>query len=127
MPTQTSVQLTDATKRQVEALKLAGFGSLTDIIRIAIDRMHRDECPPVKRRIEVWQHRTAGEQYAVLTELGRPIAANGPLYYKDAEKIMAGDDDIDWSDELADAINEEDEQADDAQGAYRRVWPEPSA
>jgi len=43
MPRQTSVQLTEATERQAAALKGAGFGSLTDIIRIAIDRMYREE------------------------------------------------------------------------------------
>jgi hypothetical protein len=40
---------------------------------------------------------------------------------------MAGNDDIDWSDELADDLNTEDDNAEDNGGAYRRVWPEPSA
>ena len=39
MPRQTSVQLTEATERQIEALKAQGYGTTTDIIRIAIDRM----------------------------------------------------------------------------------------
>ena len=43
MPRQTSVQLTEATERQVEELKANGFGNLTDIIRIAIDRMWRED------------------------------------------------------------------------------------
>ncbi len=43
MPRQTSVQLTEATERQAAALKAAGFGSMTDIIRTAIDRMWREE------------------------------------------------------------------------------------
>lgn len=43
MPRQTSIQLTEATDRQVAALKTAGYGSLTDIIRIAIDRMYQQE------------------------------------------------------------------------------------
>ena len=47
MPRQTSVQLTEATERQVAALKGAGFGSLTDVIRIAIDRMYQQEIPTV--------------------------------------------------------------------------------
>lgn len=126
MPRQTSIQLTEATDRQVEALKLAGYGSLTDIIRIAIDRMHRDETPRRETRIELWQHRTAGERYAVMTDRGRPIAASGPLYYADAQAIQEGETDIAWNDELADAINEQEDQA-DAPGAYRRTWPEPSA
>ncbi len=47
MPRQTSIQLTEATERQAAALKGAGFGSLTDIIRISIDRMYREEIPTV--------------------------------------------------------------------------------
>lgn len=43
MPRQTSIQLTGSTERQVEALKRAGFGSQTDIIRLAVDRMFREE------------------------------------------------------------------------------------
>lgn len=43
MPRQTSMQITDATDRQAEHLKLAGFGSFTDIVRIAIDRMAQQE------------------------------------------------------------------------------------
>lgn len=123
MPRQTSLQVTEATDRQVEALKLAGFGSLTDIIRIAVDRMYRDECQQRLNRIELWQHRTSGERYAVLTDRGRPIAASGPLDDTDIGKIMAGETDIYWDEEQADAINEQDEQAGDAAGAYRRIWP----
>ena len=124
MPRQTSIQLTESTERQVEALKLAGFGSLTDIIRLAIDRMHRDECPPAPKRIELWQHRASSKQYAVLCDRGRPIAASGPLHYADAQAIMAGNADIAWDEALADDINEQDDQA-DGPGAYLRVWPEP--
>lgn len=124
MPRQTSVQITEATDRQVEALKLAGFGSLTDIIRLAIDRMHRDECPPAPKRIELWQHRASSKQYAVLCDRGRPIAANGPLHYADAQVVREGGTDIAWSEALADAINEQEDQA-AAPGAYLRVWPEP--
>ena len=43
MTRQTSFQMTEATDRQVDALRLAGFGTTTDIIRIAIDRMAREE------------------------------------------------------------------------------------
>lgn len=39
----TSFQLTSATDRQIEALKELGFGSKTEIIRTAIDRMYREE------------------------------------------------------------------------------------
>jgi len=47
MPRQTSVQLLESTERQTAELKAAGFGTLTDIIRIAIDRMYRQEIPTV--------------------------------------------------------------------------------
>ena len=43
MPRQTSIQLTEATERQVDTLKQEGFGTFTDIVRIAIDRMYREE------------------------------------------------------------------------------------
>ena len=43
MPRQTSFQMTEATERQMDDLKAAGFGSTTDIIRIAIDRMYQQE------------------------------------------------------------------------------------
>lgn len=43
MPKQTSVQLTEATLRQVEELKSAGHESLTNIVRTAIDRMYHQE------------------------------------------------------------------------------------
>lgn len=49
---QESVQLTDATKQQVESLREWGFGSLTPITRVAIDRMYREE----------WQRRNRGQE-----------------------------------------------------------------
>jgi len=39
----TTVNLTKATERQVETLKGRGFGTFTDIVRISIDRMYREE------------------------------------------------------------------------------------
>lgn len=41
--TQVSMQFTGATQRQVEELTALGFGNRTDIVRIAVDRMHREE------------------------------------------------------------------------------------
>ena len=43
MTRQTSIQLTEATDRQVKALTEQGFGTFTDVVRIAIDRMYRTE------------------------------------------------------------------------------------
>lgn len=40
-PKQTSLQVTEATRQQVE--QLASFGSFTDIVRIAVDRMWNEE------------------------------------------------------------------------------------
>lgn len=42
MPRQTSIQLTPETERLIELLKTAGYGSFTDIVRLAIDRMARE-------------------------------------------------------------------------------------
>ena len=43
MTRQTSIQLTERTEHQVAALKVQGFGTFTSIVRIAIDRMYREE------------------------------------------------------------------------------------
>lgn len=43
MPRQTSIQATEATKRQADELKQLGFGTFTDVVRIAIDRMYQYE------------------------------------------------------------------------------------
>jgi len=43
MARQTSVQITDATDRQVNWLQSAGFGTFTDIVRLAVDRMYNQE------------------------------------------------------------------------------------
>jgi len=41
MTHQTSIQLTKAQQAQIKALKAAGFGSFTDIVRLAVDRMYQ--------------------------------------------------------------------------------------
>jgi hypothetical protein len=41
----TSIQVSPATDRQIVALRAAGFGGLTDIVRLAIDRMYAQEIP----------------------------------------------------------------------------------
>jgi len=43
MTRQTSIQLSEATEQQVEQLKDRGFGNFTQIVRIAVDRMHQKE------------------------------------------------------------------------------------
>lgn len=51
MPRQTSMQLTEATERQIEALKAQGFGNFTDIVRIAVDRMYQQEVRTMSNHI----------------------------------------------------------------------------
>lgn len=43
MPRQTSFQATEATDQQLADLRGAGFGTTTDVIRLAVDRMYREE------------------------------------------------------------------------------------
>lgn len=43
MPRQTSIQLTEVSERQSTYLKQIGFGTFTDIVRIAIERMAQTE------------------------------------------------------------------------------------
>lgn len=43
MPRQTSINLTEATEKQVADLSDAGYGTFTNVVRTAIDRMHQVE------------------------------------------------------------------------------------
>lgn len=43
MTRQTSLQVTEATERQAKALQSLGFGSFTDVVRLAVDRMFQTE------------------------------------------------------------------------------------
>jgi len=62
MSRQTSIQVTSATDEQVELLKQSGFGSFTDIVRIAIDRMAQQEgVTPIRRFTGFNQHIIGGE------------------------------------------------------------------
>lgn len=115
---QISLQLTDAQREQIAALTAQGFGTATDVVRIAVDRMFRQECigAPAKAVLQIWQHRTSGEKYAVLNGNGIEGAC-GPLYHADVDDIQArGFGDRLWDAELADAI-------DDDADAYRVTWP----
>ena len=124
MPRQTSVQLTEATERQLEALKTQSYGTTTDIIRVAIDRMWRQETfqdrTPAQTGIQVWQHRTSDERYLVMLDNNVKNAVPIAQRDQDAQIISAMMPDWEWDAELADAI---DADAD----AYRAVWPYESA
>lgn len=119
MPRQTSVQITEATERQLEALKLQGYGSTTDIIRVAIDRMWRHECIDLapKPSVQIWQHSTAGERYIVLCSSG-VVGAYGPIVHSEQDALLAKTlmPSWQWDAELADWI-------DDHEDEYRVVWP----
>ncbi len=118
MPRQTS---------QIEALKGQGYGTTTDIIRMAIDRMwmtetfaHEPAAPAPA--VQLWQHRTAGEQYIVSVQHGQCVGAVGPIYQpeRDAQVLAAHTADWEWDAELADDIADRSED-------YRVVWPYESA
>jgi hypothetical protein len=53
MTRQTSIQLTEATERQANALRARGFGTFTDVVRLAIDRMYREETEMETMQIRV--------------------------------------------------------------------------
>lgn len=62
MTRQTSIQVTTATDQQVERLKQAGYGTFTDIVRIAIDRMAQQEgIMPIRRYTGFDQNIIGGE------------------------------------------------------------------
>ena len=44
MSTQTTVRLNEDTRRKLVDLELAGFGTQSNVMRVAIDRMHQQEC-----------------------------------------------------------------------------------
>ena len=91
MPRQTSIQLTEATERQAAALKGAGFGSLTDIIRISIDRMYREETRTMGATTitQIWQHKTSGDRFAVKVYDGdNPRELWGPLTSDQVQEVI---------------------------------------
>lgn len=38
-----SIRLTPATQHQIDVLMAAGYGQFTEIVRLAVDRMYREE------------------------------------------------------------------------------------
>jgi hypothetical protein len=68
MPKQTSVQLTPNTKRQVQWLQEHGYGSFTDIVRIAIDRLYIAERPSDADLLRL------GSDNVKCATCGRPVA-----------------------------------------------------
>ena len=105
------------------ALSEVGGGNISENIRAAVFAWLDANWPEYYpgRRVEIWRHSTDA-QYAVLCERGRPIMAAGPLTHAGSAGVIAGATAFDWSAKLADDINAEDEQGDEA--AYQRVWSE---
>lgn len=95
----TTVNITEATERQVAALK--SFGAFTEITRIAIDRLYRDEIISNKRPIvytyvsDKWgneQFETTLEDFKAMIE---QVFGQAPELYEhtlDGYWVVTGDD-----------------------------------
>ena len=68
MPRQTSVQLIENTERQVQYLQQHAYGTFTDIVRIAIDRLCIAEPPSDADLLRL------GSDDIKCTNCGRPVA-----------------------------------------------------
>lgn len=91
MPTnQSSIRFTAATRRQIEALEAAGWGSITNIVATAIDRMYKEEIkmPTVREII------TANRQW-VESHRDREIAAH--LAAKPLPQLDGAIRDVAWA------------------------------
>lgn len=64
------MQLTDAQIRQIEALTAAGFGNRSDVVRIAVDRMYREEMTMKAQQAR----QLAAESVEFADEEGYPVA-----------------------------------------------------
>jgi len=85
MPRQTSVQLTEATERQAAELKAAGYGSLTDVIRIAIDRMHQQEKQLMELPRDEWTNAMQIAQDVI--ENGRVLMTQRGTFNKESLRV----------------------------------------
>ena len=82
---------TRAMQRQLADLIAAGYGSQTNVITTAVDRMWRDEYASSNIKLpslQVWQHRTAGDWYAVRWGVGIE-GAFGPLTQDERAELEA--------------------------------------
>lgn len=108
----------------ITALGHIGGGNVSEGVRRALLAWLAAYAPAQYpgRCVELWRQTAGGALVAVLCERGRPIMAAGPLDAAAAERVRAGDTDLDWSAAMADFINLADESGDEP--AYARVWPE---
>lgn len=54
MSRQTSIQISDSMQRQITRLQAAGFGTFTDIVRLAVDRMYQQEIGVPENVFAAW-------------------------------------------------------------------------
>jgi len=119
-----SFRLSGITSSQLDDLAAFWGESITAALGRAIDReWGRTICAPPTpvappATVQLWQHRSAGEQYIVSVQAGQVVGAVGPIYYadRDAQLLAAHTADWEWDAELADDI---DSKASD----YRVMWP----
>ena len=98
----TSIQVSPATDRQVEALRASGFGGLTDIVRLAIDRMYNQEVNTMDVRALTEREL---DWYPYENSPNCAIRSNGRWYYGDCagdESQFLGDGDYDYIEVPAD-------------------------
>ncbi len=76
---QTTVRLSPATLRQIEALTLNGWGTQSDIIKVSIDRMYREE-------ISVKSALTQDEQEQA-TQIARFVMEQGRVQSEDGKPL----------------------------------------
>lgn len=81
----TTINLTEATDRQIEYLKECGYGSFTQIVRLAVDRMYRKEME-MERIAKKEPQDGLAKSYEELVEMAtqaywvRPINADNPSF-----------------------------------------------
>ena len=90
---QATVQLTPETQRQLDDLRGAGFGKLTNVTREAIARMWRAECQPDAGEpvttLHVWRHKPTRQHYLIVWR-GAFAAAHGPMDCRMAQALCVG-------------------------------------
>jgi len=78
MSRQTSIQLSAAQERQIAALKQLGFGNLSTIFRIALDRMYRQETQMNNVDVNELVHEYRGRWIVAQYKDGRYYAPQRP-------------------------------------------------
>ena len=87
MPRQTSFQITEATEQQIAYLASRGYGTTTNIIRTAIDRMAQQEGHKTMKTYTITAEPTTGRDgkpaYKLVGEDGRDAQEGYPWASKD--------------------------------------------